>query len=121
MFDRRTELRLAKDLDCVIFRDSGEYEGRIVDISKEGIAVESDSSLQLEINDCVYITICEEFFDKSNEKLSYANTVQSIVKNVSDIGNGKIRFGCVVHDVSYQDYLQEQYVAYACALLSNAD
>ena len=46
---------------------------------------------------------------------------EEIVKNVLDIGNGRIRFGCVVHDVAYQDYLQKQYIAYACNVMTRHD
>ena len=121
MFDRRTELRLAKNLECVIYKDSHEYVGRVADISKEGIAIETESALELARGDDIYMSMCEEFMDKSQNVQSYADTVQGIVKNVSDIGNGKIRFGCVVHDLSYQEYLQQQYMAYACDLMSKID
>ena len=114
MTDRRASLRLKKHLECAIYTGGNEYKATIIDISENGIAFETDMDADIGLLDTVYITMSDNYLDVCRDEHEYTHTVSGYIKNITATSDGHKRCGCYINDLSYNRYVQEQYIAHAC-------
>lgn len=115
--ERRSELRLKRDLACAVYTDEGEFPGRIVDVSREGLAFEAEPGIGLGVSDSLMVSICDSYQDMLGDKKLFSENVKGTVKNVIPTDDNKVRYGCFIHNWAYQSYLQDLYMANACGKL----
>lgn len=117
--ERRTELRIKRALECAIYTEDGEYAGRIVDVSREGLAFEVDTAIGVEISELLTVSVCDSYVDMQGERKLFTENVKGTVKNIVHTEDSKIRYGCYIHNWAYQAYLQDLYTVNACGKLDN--
>lgn len=115
--ERRTNLRLKKNLVSTIISDNREYPSTVIDISAEGIAFETSINAPLAIGDRVIITLADEYKTIYEDNNLYIGHLNGCIKNITPTNtDGVIRVGCRVSDKEYNEYVQEQYISYACGV-----
>ncbi len=116
MYDRRTSLRLKKNLESIIYIGGEEYPATIIDISEEGIAFSTIKTAPIKIGDCISITVHEKYMTTCKDEKIFSDNINGHIKNICPYENDLIRCGCCINDKNYTAYVQEQYIAFACGI-----
>ncbi len=117
--DRRASLRIQRQLDCVVYIDHEELNATILDISENGISFLVDPQVNLTVGLPVAITLCDEYVDKSESNVLYAENIFGVISEIS-LKDNKWRCGCRIDDPYYTEYVREQLIKQVCSAFQSA-
>ncbi len=113
-YERRAQVRLKKDALLAVYNGNEEYMATLIDISSGGIAFESPIDIGMEIGREITITLYDEYEDFEKETKQFAGNIQGFIRNITLTDEGNVRYGCMIRDPNYSEYVQEQYIMIAC-------
>ena len=114
--DRRTNLRLKKDLPITIITNNIEYAATAINISSDGIAFLMVSDIGLHLGDKVLITIADDYKTILEDHNLYIGSLYGFIRDIAPMAKDAIRVGCIVNCIDYNQYVQDQYTAIACGI-----
>lgn len=115
--DRRTNLRLRKNLPGTIIIENMEYTATVINISAEGIAFVMADDVDLNLGDKVIITVVDDYKTILEDHNMYVGSLYGFIRNINPANTkDSTRVGCIVNNMDYNRYVQEQYTAVACGV-----
>ncbi len=112
--ERRTELRIKRSFACAIYTKTGDFPGKILDVSKDGLAFVAASGMDIEVSDLITVSLHDTYLNEIKEPRLFFENVNASIRDMIILEDGRCRYGCYINNRDYQKYLQELYMAYSC-------